>query len=408
MTFCPVQQLGKAQLFIGTVAYVKRSFLIIAILAVVCGYFGYTYFSREKPVAVSVKTAEVGIVEATVANTRAGSVKARRRARLAPAVGGRIATLSVQKGDKVEAGQLLIALWNRDLEAELDLARKQATVADATAREACLMANYSARQAERLTELRKNKSTSESSYDEAVATAAAQKAGCRAAEAQRAVSLARIDAAAAMVERTIINAPFAGIIAEVNGEIGEFITPSPPGIATLPVVDLINMDSLYVTAPIDEIDAAQIRPGMETRITLDAFPKRVFMGRTRSISPYVLEQAKQARTVEVEVDFLETVKDVNLLVGYSADVEIIIDSRPQVVRIPSESLLRDGHVYIYRPAGRRLEFRQTETGLGNWQFTEIRKGVAAGEQVVTTIDREGLADGVAAAIDWQEEEAAKK
>ena len=42
-----------------------------------------------------------------------------------------------------------------------------------------------------------------------------------------------------MVERTIINAPFAGIVAEVNGEIGEFITPSPPGIATLPVVDAL-------------------------------------------------------------------------------------------------------------------------------------------------------------------------
>ncbi len=382
--------------------------MFIALLIVVGGYFGYSYFSREKPVRVSVKAADVGIVEATVANTRAGSVKARRRAKLAPAVGGRIATLSVRKGDEVKAGQLLIALWNKDLEAELDLARKQATVVDANAREACLMASYAGRQAERLTELRRNKSTSESSYDEAVATAASQKAACRAAEAQREVSLARIDAAAAMVERTIINAPFAGIVAEVNGEIGEFITPSPPGIATLPVVDLINMDSLYVAAPIDEIDAAQIRPGMATKITLDAFPKRVFMGRTRSVSPYVLEQAKQARTVEIEVDFLEPVKDVNLLVGYSADVEIILDSRPQVVRIPSESLLKDGHVYVLNPATGRLAYRQTTAGLGNWQFSEIRAGVAEGEQVVTTIDREGLADGVAAVIDKKEEPAVKK
>ncbi len=380
----------------------KRLFFIIIPLLLVGGYFAYQHVYREKPIRVSAKDAEVGVVEATVTNTRAGSVKARRRAKLAPAVGGRIATLNVHKGDEVQAGQLLLALWNKDLEAELDLAEKQAKVAEAAAHEACLIAEYTGRQGERLTELRKNRSTSESSYDEAIATAASKKAACRAAQAQREVSLARIKAAKAMVERTVISAPFAGIVAEVNGEIGEFITPSPPGIATLPVVDLINMESLYVAAPIDEIDAAQIRPGMEARITLDAFPKKVFKGQTRSVSPYVLEQAKQARTVEVEVDFQETVKDVNLLVGYSADVEIIVEGRSKVVRIATESLQKDGHVYVVDPKNNRLQYRKTTSGLGNWQFTEIREGLVAGERVVTTIDRQGLADGVAVAVEAQE------
>lgn len=377
----------------------KRIALLVITLLLVGGFFAYRALFRVKPVIVAVKEADIGTVEATVANTRAGSVKARWRAELAPAVGGRIATLNVRKGDEVKAGQLLLALWNRDLEAERDLAEEQAKVAEATALETCLLAEFAGRQAQRQTELKKNRSTSESTYDEAVATAASRKAACRAAQAQRAASLARIEAAAAMVERTIVTAPFAGIVAEVNGEIGEFITPSPPGIATLPVVDLINMDSLYVAAPIDEIDAAQIRPGMDTRITLDAYPKKVFTGRTRSVSPYVLELAKQARTVEIEVEFLEPVKDVRLLVGYSADVEIILQSRPQVVRIPSESLQKDGHVYVLNPSTNRLEYRKATAGLSNWQFTEVREGVAAGEQVVITIDRAGLADGVPAVID---------
>jgi len=381
---------------------VKRFYFFIFLLLVVGGFFVYRYVYREKPIHVSVKEAEIGVVEATVTNTRAGSVKARRRAKLAPAIGGRIATLNVHKGDEVKADQLLLALWNKDLEAELDLAEKQVKVAEATANEACLMAEYTGRQGERLTELRKNRSTSESSYDEAVATAASKKAACRAAQAQREVSVARIKAAKAAIERTVITAPFAGIVAEVNGEIGEFITPSPPGIATLPVVDLINMESLYVAAPIDEIDAAQIRPGMEARITLDAFPKKVFKGQTRSVSPYVLEQAKQARTVEIEMDFQEGVGDVKLLVGYSADVEIIIQGRPQVVRIATESLQKDGHVYVVNPTSNRLEYRKTTSGLGNWQFTEIREGVAPGERLVTTIDRQGLGDGVAVVIDAPE------
>lgn len=371
----------------------KRLLFLLLPLVLVGAFFAYRSFTREQPVKVAVMTVETGLVEATVANTRAGSVKARRRAELAPAIGGRIAALNVAKGDTVEAGQILLSLWNKDLEADLALAETQAKVAEATAREACLMADYSGRQGQRLAELRKNRSTSESSYDEAVATAAAKQAACRAAQAQRESALARIAAARAMVERTIIAAPFAGIVAEVNGEIGEFITPSPPGIATLPVIDLINLDSLYVAGPIDEIDAAQIRPGMEVRVTLDAFPKRVFAGKTRAVSPYVLEIAKQARTVEVEVDLEEVPADVRLLVGYSADVEIIVARRENVVRIGSEALHRDGFVYVVDPNTRRLVRRPVITGLGNWQHTEIREGLTSGEKVVTTIDRQGVKEG---------------
>jgi len=377
----------------------KRLFLFILFLALLGGFFAYRYLYRQQAVVVSVKTAEQGIVEQTVTNTRAGSVKARQRARLAPAIGGRIAALNVRKGDQVEAGQLLLSLWNKDLLAELELAEKQAKVAEAAAREACLMADYTERQGERLTELRKNRSTSESSYDEAVAVAAAKKAACRAAQAQREVSSARISSARAMVERTVIAAPFAGIVAEVNGEIGEFITPSPPGIATLPVVDLINLESLYVAAPIDEIDAAQVRPGMEARITLDAFPQRVFPGKTRSLSPYVLEQAKQARTVEVEVDFQGPLDDVNLLVGYSADVEIVVAGRSGTVRIASEAVKKDGSLWVVHPQSKRLQSRKFVKGLSNWQFTEVREGLAAGEQVVTTIDRRGLIEGVEVVVE---------
>jgi len=377
----------------------KRLFFFILFLALLGGFFAYRYLYRQQAVVVSVKTAEQGIVEQTVTNTRAGSVKARQRARLAPAIGGRIAALNVRKGDQVEAGQLLLSLWNKDLLAELELAEKQAKVAEAAAREACLMADYTERQGERLTELRKNRSTSESSYDEAVAVAAAKKAACRAAQAQREVSSARISSARAMVERTVIAAPFAGIVAEVNGEIGEFITPSPPGIATLPVVDLINLESLYVAAPIDEIDAAQVRPGMEARITLDAFPQRVFPGKTRSLSPYVLEQAKQARTVEVEVDFQGPLDDVNLLVGYSADVEIVVAGRSGTVRIASEAVKKDGSLWVVHPQSKQLHSRKIVKGLSNWQFTEVREGLAAGEQVVTTIDRRGLIEGVEVVVE---------
>ena len=372
----------------------KKAYLLLIPLIAVGLFAGYRFLAREKPIAVAIQSVDRGAVEATVANTRAGSVKALHRAKLAPAIGGRIATLGVRKADAVKAGQVLLTLWNKDLQAELAVARNEATAAGAVAREACLMADYAQRQAARLTELRRTRTTSESAHDEAQANAGARRAACEAAEARRELAASRVDAASAAVERTILTAPFDGIVAEVNGEVGEYVTPSPPGIATLPAIDLINMASLYVAAPIDEIDAAQIRPDMEVRISLDAFPKTSFKGRVRSVSPYVLELAKQARTVEIEAEFVEGLDTGSLLAGYSADVEIILDSRAEVLRVPTEAILRDGSVFLFDAATGRLQRRHIGAGLANWKFTEVTSGLALGDRVVTSVDRQGLAEGV--------------
>ncbi len=386
----------------------KKTYLLIIPVVALGLFFGYRYLTREKPIKVTVQAVESGAVEATVANTRAGSVKARHRANLTPPIGGQIATLNVRKADTVKAGQVLLTLWNKDLQAQLHLARSEAVAVAAMGRETCLMADLASRQAGRQGELRQSRATSEAKFDDAMAASQAKKAACEAAVAQSAVSQAKVDAASAMVERTILIAPFDGIVAAVNGEVGEYLTPSPPGIATLPAVDLINMETLYVAAPIDEIDAAQIRPGMATRITLDAFPKQSFKGRVRTIAPYVLEQAKQARTVEIEADFMESSAPGNLLAGYSADVEIILDARPEVLRIPTEAVLKDGFVYLLRSEKNRLERRPIKTGLANWKFTEVSSELALGDRVVTSIDRQGLKDGVLVQIESSTEPMVKK
>ena len=78
-------------------------------------YGSYLYLKREQPLSVTVATVAYGHVESTVANTRAGTVKARNRAKLAPAIGGQIASLEVHKGDQVKKGQVLLTLWNEDI-----------------------------------------------------------------------------------------------------------------------------------------------------------------------------------------------------------------------------------------------------------------------------------------------------
>ena len=113
------------------------------------------------------------------------------------------------------------------------------------------------------------------------------------------------------------------------------------------------------------------------------------------MAPYVLEAEKQARTVGVEAE-IEDPEKYSLLPGYSADVEIIIENRENVLRIPTQALLEGKRVLVLDPAARILHSREVERGVSNWEYTEIKSGLKAGDQVVTSIDREGVADGVAA------------
>jgi HlyD family secretion protein len=199
----------------------------------------------------------------------------------------------------------------------------------------------------------------------------------------------------AQLKRTQLRAPFAGVIAEINGELGEFVTPSPVGIPTPPTVDLIDGTCLYISAPIDEVDAPRVKKGLPARISLDAFPGRKFPGHVRRVAPYVLDREKQARTVEIEAEF-ENPEGTGLLTGYSADVEVVLAERTDALRIPSSVILPDHKVYVLDAATGKLVTRSIETGIANWEFTEVVSGLSAGERVVSSIERAGVHDGAAA------------
>ena len=370
----------------------KRLAIIAVLVIVALG--GAWYLSRPKPVKVAVVTAERGPVTATVANTRAGTVDACRRARLSSASGGQIANLSVKKGEHVKQDQLLLELWNEDTKAQLELERRNAVASRSLAREACVTADVAKRDAERSSKLHDQKLASEEAADQARGKADSSAAGCKAAEDTARVSDARINVIEAQLKRTQLFAPFDGVIAEINGELGEFVTPSPVGIPTPPTIDLIDATCLYISAPIDEVDAPRVKEGLPARISLDAFPGKPFPGHVRRVAPYVLDQEKQARTVEIEAEFDHP--DEGLLAGYSADVEVILDQRADVLRVPTSVILPDNKVYVLDPATSKLQARAVSKGLANWEFTEITSGLEAGDRVVSSIDREGVADGALA------------
>ena len=375
--------------------WLRRSLILVIVLAVAAGLAWW--LARPQPVAVTVASVERGTVEATVANTRAGTVEACQRTKLSTISGGRIEILAVKEGDHVRKGQLLMQLWNDDQQAEQVFARAQRDTARKRVTEACTMADLAQRELVRQDDLFKQGFISSARLDTVRTEAEARAAACATAKADVAQAQARVDVVGTARQRTVLVAPFDGTVAQIVGEVGEYSTPSPPGVPTPPAIDLIDESCLYVSAPMDEVDAPKIQAGQPVRITLDALPGKSFGGKVRRIAPYVTAVEKQARTVEIEVVFDDPKAAGRLLVGYSADVEVILESRRDVLRVPTSALQQGGRVLVLD--GGRLVERKVKTGVANWEHTEITEGLAAGDQAVTSLDRAGVKAGAAAVVE---------
>lgn len=346
----------------------------------------------ETPVAVTTTPVQVGKVESLVSNTRSGTVQACLRSHLSLTQGGQVNQLLVQQGDTVVAGQLLMTLWNDDIKAGIAQAQAQVAIAQSNKASRCRQAEADLRDAKRLRDLRKKNMASEEQLDRSNTVADISRFACEQQDAQIQQVQAALDLQQARLAQTELRAPFAGIIAEVNGEVGEYATPSPPGVATPPAIDLINQECLYVRAPIDEVDAAQVKIGMETRVTLDAFQDQTFTGLVSRIAPYVQDLEKQARTVDVDVTLSSLPQDIDLLIGYSADIEVITASRDNVVRIPTELLLEGNKVLTVQNDA--IAEVPLTLGLTNWTWSEVTAGLKAGDAVINSLDIPDLNPGI--------------
>ncbi len=380
-----------------TMPHIKFRWILL-ILIIIAGAAAAFWYTRPKPIFVVVKPVEKGLVEKTVANTRAGTITACRRAKLSPGIGGQIIKLPVKEGDIVEKGALLLELWNEDIMEEAKFAQKEADANESRSKAACLRAEIAQRDADRLSELHKKELISLEKLDQAMTGAKALKAECEASKAATLMSRSRMGVVQANLKRTRLTAPFSGIIAEINGELNEYVTPSPVGIPTPPAVDLVDNTCFYVAAPIDEVDAPAISTGMPARITLDSYRGKHYEGKVKRVGVFVLDREKQARTVDVEVEFVTLTDIERLLAGYSADVEIILSVHPDTLRIPTEAILDGNRVFVFLENEGIIKEKKVSPGISNWDFTEILTGLDASEKVVINVDQAGVKDGAKAKI----------
>lgn len=272
---------------------------LVAALVVGAGLAGWTTYDRtfrqpeearlalENLQTVAVTTADLG------ASTEAsGVVTAVRKVNLSPNVASRIARLYVREGDRVSRGQLIAAMESEQLAAKANQVKSQLEAAGAT-----LKANEARRRRhetllasgaislELMEELRN---------EERQASIKVQEAKYQLQEVQAELSNSRV------------YAPFSGIITRQFAQEGQFVTPTTSaseqdGATSTSIAELSS--GLEVVGKIPEASLTEIVPGQRVEVTTDAFPKDVFQGRVKMVSPRaVTENEVNSFPVAVEIE----------------------------------------------------------------------------------------------------------
>ncbi len=360
----------------------------IAALAVAAALFAGLQLTFFRAPAVDVRgvAAAPGVVEQTVSSTKAGSIRSRNAADLSVDAAGLIIALQVREGDRVKRGDRLLSVDRRDAAAALAAAERERGVLEASSAEWSVRRDDARRERDRLSELLKGNSASQAELDSAQMRVDTAEATLRAAQARLEVQAAAVDRARLAVDKCELLAPFDGVVSARFTERGEWATPGKV------VLRLLDVDRLYVRAELDEVDIAGLRLGLPARVTLDPWRERRLPGRVTRIAPYVSEVQEQNRTVEVEIELDGAPEGVELRPGLSADVEIILRSEKNVLRVPAPALLEGDRVLLAGADG-RARARPLRIGLRNWEYAQVLEGLAAGDLVITSLESEAVKDG---------------
>jgi len=187
-------------------------------------------------------------------------------------------------------------------------------------------------------------------------------------------------------EYSFIRSPISGAITSRPVKIGEGVNKGSL------VATIVSTESMYIEAFIDEADVARVRTGQVVNVTMDSYPGRIFRGEVYRISPVVLGGKQETRTFEVRVRLTEG--DVHIKPGMSADIEIIVESIPDVIVIPSQSIVeREGKRYVYTVRDSRAHQRLVNTGRFNWTFFEVLSGINEGDEIIVNPEVSGLKEG---------------
>jgi HlyD family secretion protein len=289
--------------------------------------------------AVEVRTEAVQRHDLVARVSATGHIEPKTSVDISADVSGRIVELTVEEGDDVEEGQLLLVIDDARFQASLQ--RSQASAADAVATEARARANadQANRDWERIRDLKSRLPEMVTDTEFETARTNAEVHSRLAESARHGVEAARagVREAEDQLSKTVIRAPMSGRVTRLNVERGETAvvgTMNNPGSLLLTVSDMSVMEAVI---EVDETDVPEISAGDSTVVRIDAFGDREFTGEVTTIGnsslrPRASLGSDQAIDFEVRITLDDT--DVDLRTDLSATADVITEVREDALAIP--------------------------------------------------------------------------
>jgi RND family efflux transporter MFP subunit len=359
----------------------KGLLLFGAALVVGVGVAAYVLAGKSlRPARVEVVTASVVTEgQATTVLTATGYVEAERKADLSPKITSRITELNVTEGTRVKKDDVIARLDSTDLDAQLAEARANWVNAEA--------------------ELRRQQSI----FDQGLSTRSALDA----AVANEAATRARVRYVEALMDYTIIRAPFAGVITAKRAFVGEAVSPfgsSPSGGGSGgAIATIVEFSSLYVGADVNEANLSKLAPNQPAEITLDAAPDKVYHGKLRQIVPAA---DRQKATVRVKVAFADpddrVLPDLSARVSFTSEPTQGRESKSRVV-VPKAALTTvDGRRGVFKVVDGRAVFTPVTAGGDVQGQVEITEGLQGGERLIALAGGTRIQNGQKVRVQGQE------
>lgn len=329
--------------------------------------------TEEKSGAAPVKVFKVQRQKISERLFYTGVIEAWNKINVTPDIGGKIAKIHVEEGDIVRKGQLLAELDTRAVRLQLEQAQAALAVAEANY-------NDAQKNMERMERLKKEDAASDQQYEKV-------KLAYDAADAQLKQARAAVNLARYSLDVSLMKAPFSGVVASRNAEVGDVINPMMGGFSpTSGVLTLMNFSRVKIEVDATQQDVARIKRGQPAELRVTALPDRIFQGKVSIVNITADPLSKKFR-VEVTVDN----PDLALRPNTFGEVSLEVSTHEHALVIPQKAVLENKYVFRVKDDN-TVERVDLSLGLQNSDRIEVINGLKEGDLVVVE-GNFGLEDG---------------
>jgi HlyD family secretion protein len=356
------------------------------LIAAVIG--GGIFWYRFNPVSVIEHRVERGEIVAESMGT--GTLEAHFKSTISPRISGRIQAVSVDMGDRVTAGKLLVKLDDVDMKPQVEIAQASVVVAQsaldrlqADREQSLAVLEQATAEHERALRLRPSGAVSQGDVDKStsdwkVAQAGVARADAALIEGRKQLVAAETNLAyrKALLGDTEIVAPFDGLIVQRHRDPGDIAVPGSA------VLTLVSTDELWITAWVDETEMSRVAIGQPARVLFRSEPDRAYRGEVARLGR---QADRETREFTVDVRVLELPK--NWAIAQRAEVYIETERKKSVPLIPAKYVQwRSDTPGVFCKVGNRAVWRAVKLGLHSREEVEVTEGLQPGDWILVSAD----------------------